>query len=355
MTNVAGQSGGRLSARDLETLNRQIMVAARAGAPLVPALKSLSRDLGGGRLRASVERLAADMESGVSVSEAFARQPDAFPPLYAAMLRAAEVSGNLYGVMDMLSHLVTTAAGLRRKLAAATVYPVIVLVAALGILAFVSVVVVPPMLRLSSAIKTGYGMEKLVVLETVAGIVVLGLALAVVVLLVVLLAPARGAAFGRSIPLIGPIMRAQGVFVFARTFAVLLRAGVPMREALAVVREVMTDARSKAGVDRVLAGLHSGATLGDAMETVALDGTFPESLAWLVQTAEARGDLPGGLDEAADHYRDECDGRARFVMEILPPFMIVGVGVAVALVIIPLFLPLVELIRMMGSSAGGMD
>jgi type II secretory pathway component PulF len=115
-----GTRRARLSAGDLEMLNRQIIVAAQAGAPLVPALASLSRDLGRGRFKDAVDGLVADLTAGQSLSEAIERQPGRFPPLYAAMARAADAGGNLQGVMEVLSELVTSVSGLRRKVVAAS-------------------------------------------------------------------------------------------------------------------------------------------------------------------------------------------------------------------------------------------
>jgi general secretion pathway protein F len=360
MSNENRRSDRRLSAADLETLNRQIVVAARAGTPLVPALRSLSRDLSSGRLRDAVGDLARDLEAGASLSEAFARRPGRFPPLYAAMLRAAETSGNLRGVMDVLSHLVTSAAALRRKIAVAAVYPIIVLLLTLGVLAFLMARVVPVLTTMTTSFSDafrefgegGRGSVDLIVMETLAGVVAVVVVAALVTFAVSAFAPGSGGGWARRVPLIGPVLRAQGHFVFCRTFAALLRGGVPMREALAVVREVVPDAASRRGVDRVAAALASGRTLGDAMHDAALAGEFPESLAWLTETAESRGDLPGGLDEAGRYFCDEADRRSAFLMEIVPPAMIIVVGGMIVMLVFPMLLSLVNLMTKLGQVGG---
>jgi type II secretory pathway component PulF len=326
-----GTRRGRLSANDLEMLNRQIIVAARAGAPLVPALASLSRDLRGGRLKEAVDGLVADLSAGQSLSEAIDRQPGRFPPLYAAMARAADASGNLQGVMEVLSELVTSVSGLRRKVVTASVYPLMVLVTGLGILSFVAATVLPriasisvPMWNREDAIQASsvlVGVVTVIGLVGVAGII--GLMLATLVPM----APGR---LGMSMPVFGPVLRAQRAFLLSRTLAVLLRSGVPLREAMGVVREVAGDEATRTALDGVIADLHAGRRLGEAMSTAAAKRAIPVTLAWMASISESRGDLPEGLYEASEFYRAEAERRAQFVSQILPPVLIVGVGCIIA-------------------------
>ncbi|HUW56909.1 MAG TPA: type II secretion system F family protein [Planctomycetota bacterium] len=352
--------GGRLSAEDLDLFNRQILTAARAGAPLVPALRALSRDLRRGRLKATVEALAADLAAGESFADALSRYSGQFPPLYAAMADAAAASGNLQGVMEMVSHVVTSAAGLRRKVVTAAAYPILVLCAAAGLLAYLLVAVLPGLDKLLHDFRgvefvtggspgftaaTGSWYAAAVGLCLVVG--------ALLALLVMCVAPGTRrmmSGIAARLPFYGPVLRAQRAFLFCRTLSVLLRGGVPMREAIRVVREVLPDRALVRALDRVADELQAGEPLSQAL---AKQGVFPWALVWTVSVAENRGDLPQGLYDTSEFYREEAERRSLFIMQTLPAFMVIFVGVFVAAAVLPVVLGLVRLMSGAGSMMGG--
>jgi type II secretory pathway component PulF len=349
-----GTRRGRLSATDLEVLNRQIIVAARAGAPLVPALASLSRDLDRGRLKEAVDQLTLDLSAGHSLSEAIDRQPGRFPPLYTAMARAADAGGNLQGVMEVLSELVTSVSGLRRKVVTASVYPLMVLVIGLGILSFVAATVIPRLTSIAIPMWTGevpiqadallLGAVAVIGLFAIAGIIALMLAT------LVPMAPGR---LGMWMPVFGPVLRAQRAFLLSRTLAVLLRSGVPLREAMGVVREVAGDQTTRTVLDGVIEDLHAGRRLGEAMSTAAAKKAIPVTLAWMTAISESRGDLPEGLYEASEFYRAEAERRAQFIAQVLPPVLILGVGCIVAMIAFATLRPLVSALSAWGHAMSG--
>ena len=245
--------GGRLSVEDLELFNRQILTAARAGAPLVPALRALSRDLRRGRLKHALGSLSADLNAGHSLAEALSRHSPQFPPLYAAMADAAAASGNLQGVMEMISH------------------PILVLCAAAALLAYLLVAVLPGLSRLLRELDTGvFQVPGSGGPATLAGswyAAAVGLALVVGALLVLLavciLPGSRGLA--ARLPFYGAVVRAQRAFLFCRTLSVLLRGGVPMRKAIRVVREILPDRAMRRALDNVAHDLHAGEPLSQTL------------------------------------------------------------------------------------------
>jgi len=346
---------GRLSAEELELFNRQLLTVAKTGAPLVPALKALSTDLRRGRLRDAVESLLSDLKTGKSLSEALARHSGQFPPLYTAMTDAAAASGNLLGIMEMLSHLVTSAAGLRRKVITAAVYPILVLCAAAGLLSYLSLVLLPQMANLLKACRpedmplpTGFPAVPLLNVSTyLAGIsagLLLGLLLVLVVIRFLPKGRRRMSALVNRLPLYGPVVRSQKAFLFSRTLSVLLKAGVPMRQAMRVVREVVPKGDMREALDGVRVELEAGQSLAQAM---ANQTGFPPTLVWTVSVAEARGDLPEGLYETSEFYREDAEHRSLFLVQILPTFLVVFVGLFVAAVVLPLFGGLISLIRVL--------
>jgi len=346
-----------LSAEDLEVFNRQLVTAARSGAPLVPALEALSRDLRRGRLKDAVDSLAAELQTGSSLAEALERHRAYFPPLYTAMGEAA-ASGNLEGVMAMVSHLVTSAAGLRRKVVTAAAYPIVVFVAAAGLMAFLSFMFVPGILALVREFGAGWNGRHpqtwpILMITGFGMAVALLIVGALLILLLIRLLPGGREVVSRllaKLPLYGAVVRSQRAFVFCRTFAVLLRAGVPMREAIRVVREVSPDAAAKDVLDRVAEGLHAGGTLGEAMTEAtarAADAGFPAELVWTVSVAESRGDLPEGLYEASEYYAEDAERRGLFLMQALPTVLVVFVGIFVAATALPIFGAFAQMFQMM--------
>ncbi len=342
-------SSRTLSAADLEVLNQQILLAARSGSPLVPALASLSRDLKRGALKASVDGLVADLSAGRPLSEAIDRQPGRFPRLYAAMLRASEAGGSLVGVMEVLSNLVTSVASLRRRIVTASIYPLMILLVALGIVTLMTTIIAP---KLTEAVDSMGGIVRSfgtsARMSGFSWLVWTTIAIeAVLVAAAFLCVAATLVPWGRMIwiehvPFFGPVVRAQRAFILSRTLAVLLRSGVPLREAMGVVREVAPDGGTKRVLDGVLAELNAGRPFGAAMSAAAEQGRIPATLAWMSVLAESRGDLPDGLYEASEFFRIEAERRANFISQILPPVLVIGVGVLFICCILPIIMALVQ-------------
>ena len=349
----AGPKGG-LSAEDLELFNRQILTAARAGAPLVPALKALSRDLRRGRLKAAVDLLAQDLEAGESFSDALSRHREQFPPLYAAMADAAAASGNLQGVMEMVSHVVTSTAGLRRKVITAAVYPILVLCAAGTLLSYLLIAVIPGLGKLLTDFGAASFSPTMLHASRYAGVT--GLVLisgALVLLLAICILPGGRqmmSSAGAWLPLYGPVVRSHRAFLFCRTFSVLLRAGVPMRDAIRVVREVLPDRAMRSALDNVTDELYAGETLARAL---AKQKVFPWALLWTVSVAEARGDLPEGLYDTSEFYRQDAERRSLFIIQTLPSFMIIFVGVFVASAVLPVVFAFTRMMTGIGGAMTG--
>ena len=224
-------SKGRLSAEDLELFNRQLLTAARTGAPLVPALEALSRDLRRGRFRDAVEGLCDDLRAGKSLSEAIAAREGQFPPLYTAMAEAAAASGDLAGVAEMLSQLVTSVSATRRRVVAAVAYPLILLVAATGLMLFLLAGPVTEFATLREHLPWGGIMDlgregkpvrpwslDFLLAARHAGFVLVGAVWAVLLTVGLLAVTRRGRELlGRLfsvLALFGPILRAQREFLF---------------------------------------------------------------------------------------------------------------------------------------------
>ncbi|MCK5556840.1 MAG: type II secretion system F family protein, partial [Candidatus Hydrogenedentes bacterium] len=133
----------RLTWDDLDLFNRQLLAITKSGLPLAPSLKALAEDIKSRRLKPVLEDIRSQIESGSTLEEAISRHPESFSPVYTSIIRAGERTGNLSGVLSHLSTYSARMVEMKNSIQEALAYPLVVLVAACGVVGFLLVKVVP--------------------------------------------------------------------------------------------------------------------------------------------------------------------------------------------------------------------
>jgi len=347
--------GGRVKGSVLAVFTRQLATLIEAGMPLLRGLRILQEQEESPVLKGILESVAEQIEGGGSLSEAMAMHPKVFNPLYINMVKAGEMSGALEITLRRLAEFMEKAQKIRGKVKAAMFYPVSVMVVATGILTLLMVYIVPKFREVFNGFGIalpGFTVFVLNVSSAIRGYIgwiVAGLFLAWVGFLFALRTKNGRRLFDQfklTAPVLGPVFRKLAISRFARTLGTLLGNGVPILQALNIVKETT----GNVVVSRVISQIHDSVKEG---ETIAVplkaSGVFPAMVAGMVDIGEQTGALPDMLMRVADNYDDQVDNAVTSMTSLLEPIMLVFLAVVVGGIVIAMFWPIIKLMD------GGID
>ena len=339
----------RVKSASLGVFTRQLATLVEAGMPLLRGCRILEEQEGNREFKRVIADLALEIESGSSFGEAVAMHPRVFNRLYVSMVKAGEISGALEVTLGRLAEFMEKARKIKGKVKAAMFYPCSVLVVAVGILALLMVYVMPVFRGvfdglLNGAAMPAYTMFVMSICEAVQHRFLLTVILVTAFSSAFMLA--LRTAWGRwtfdrlklTVPVIGPVFRKLAISRFSRTLGTLVSSGVPILQALTIVKETA----GNVVVGRVIETVHDRVKEGDAIApTLKASGVFPGMVAGMVDVGEQTGALPEMLLKIADNYDDEVDNAVSAMTSLLEPIMIVLLAVIVGSIVVAMFLPLV--------------
>ena len=349
-----GTRFGRSGRGQLVLTTRQLATLVKAGMPLLRALRTVADQLDPGPLREVFGAVATDVESGVKLSEAFARYPRWFPPFYVNMVRAGEVGGLLDEILKRLAELLEKQQRLRDRVKSALMYPAFVMLAAVGILIILMVFVVPTFLNMFTELGSTLPLPTLILVTTCTWlrrwwwVALAALASGVVGLRAFLQTPPGRRLGDRAVlyaPVFGSLVERLLIARFARTFGTLLSSGVPILGALETVRATVTNVVLDGALQDVERSLKVGESLARPME---LSGVFPPLVTRMVALGEETGQLDRMLMQVADSYEEEVEVQLAGLTQLLEPLLIVFVGGVVGFIVVAMFLPLMSLTKLLG-------
>jgi type IV pilus assembly protein PilC len=328
-----------------------------AGLPLLRGLKILQQQESNTTLKRILGEVSDTIESGSQFSEALAAHPKVFNKLYLNMVRAGELGGALEVSLVRLAEFMEKAEKIRGKVKAAMFYPVAVLFVASGVMALMMLFVIPKFKEVFSGLTNGAPLPAFTTLvlnisDAVrhnAAVVAVALAALIAIFFLGLHTKLGRLAFDQfklKMPGLGPVFRKSAISRFARTLGTLLSSGVPVLQALHIVRETA----GNAVVAHVVTTVHDAVKEGENMTTtLRASSVFPPMIVGMVDIGEQTGALPDMLMKVADGCDDEVDNSISAMMSLLEPIMIVFLAVVVGSIVIAMFLPIITIIN------GGMD
>ncbi|MEI7935424.1 MAG: type II secretion system F family protein [Verrucomicrobiota bacterium] len=352
--------GGRVKSKVLTTFTRQLATLVDAGLPLLRGLRVLEKQERNATLKGIIGELAASIEGGSTFSEGLAQHPKVFNRLFVNMVKAGELGGVLEVVLNRLSEFMEKAQKIKGKVVAAMFYPIAVLVVAGAILTILMVVVIPKFKEVFNGMLEGKSLPGFTLL--VLGIsevikdhfilTVAGVAVFVVVFMLFIRTK-----FGRmvwdkfklKVPVVGPVVSKVAISRFTRTLGTLVSSGVPILQALTIVKETAGNVIIAGAVNSVHESVKEGETITAPLEA---SGVFPPMVISMVDVGEQTGALPEMLLKIADNYDEEVDNAVAAMTSLLEPIMIVFLAVIVGSIVIAMFLPLIELMNSVGSESG---
>ncbi len=354
-----GKAGGSIKQKELMVFTRQLATLIDAGLPLLQSLNVLSKQEPNANLRATITALSDSVQGGSTFSEALSTYPKMFNRLFVNMVKAGEIGGVLEVVLRRLAEYQEKANKLRGKIVSAMVYPLIIMVIAVGILVFLMLVIVPKFKEMFE----GQNMELPALSQFVfnfsdncmhdgiipfvpnAVVFIVALVLAGIGLTFWKRTP-KGArmvdAFILKIPKVGHLNKVNAVARFSRTFGTLVSSGVPILQALIITRDTAGNVLVADAVTKIHDSVREGESIVTPMSTCPI---FPPMMISMVDVGEETGQLPDMLMKVAEVYDEEVDNSVTALTAMLEPLMIVFLAVVVGGIVLAMFMPMMEIIK----------
>jgi MSHA biogenesis protein MshG len=334
---------------DLLLFSRQIYTLLKSGVPILRALQGLQESSNSQAMKDVLQEVRASLESGRDLSVSLARQPKVFTPFYLAMVRVGEFTGRLEEVFLSLFHHLEFEKFMRDQIKTALRYPSFVVAAMAVAIVIVNIWVIPVFAKIFQ----GFGSALPLMTRLLIGFsnfmisywYVLGAAAA---LLIAAFRSWVGTTAGRyqwdkiklRIPVAGKIVRKATLARFSRSFALAIRSGVPIVQAMAVVSQTVDNAFIADKVDRMRDGVERGDSI---LRTAIAADVFTPVVIQMIAVGEESGSLEEMLQEIADMYQGEVEYELKTLGQQIEPILIVFLGILVLILALGIFLPIWDL------------
>jgi len=339
----------RVKASELAIFSRQLSTMISSGMSILRALYVLEEQTESKFLTETIIAVRKDVEAGLSLSDAMARHPKVFSPLFVAMTQAGEAGGVLEDALLRVADQLQKDAALRRQIKSAMVYPTLVIIFAVAVMMALVAFLVPVFVgvfkqfggELPSLTKVSVFLSEMVtgywwLMFSVAGVVA------------ATFIKWKRTTWGRRqwdhfrlrVPMkIGSIVQQVAVARWSRTLASLTGAGVPLLQALEITGRTGGNVAVEEAMDGVIASVKRGGTIAAPLAQAPI---FPAMVTHMVGVGEETGALDAMLDRVAEFYEEQVEASVKALTSILEPIMIIVIGGIVGFIVISMYLPLFE-------------
>jgi len=340
---------GKIKHAELTRATRQLAILIDAATPVEDALRVTALQFEKSAMKGVLLSIRAQVVEGATLSSALRSQPQAFSDLYTAMVASGETSGRLPDVLLRLADDLESAQKIRRKIAGATAYPLVLSAVALIVIVVLMIFVVPKVVEQFDTF--GQELPPLTKATIWASEFLQARGLFLLALIVALIVGLRYALKTKSIrqrwdamklrlPMIGKLHRDVNAARFSRTMAGLITAGTPALAAMNTAQHTIRNVVMRESLDNAVERVRSGAPMSAALKEA---GVFPPLVVQMVMGGEASGDMGNMFAKSADYLEDEFDAATSVFLTLLEPAIIILLAGVVLLVVAAIFLPILQL------------
>ena len=349
---------GKVKTKVLTQFTRQLATLVNAGLPLMRGIDVLKRQMKDPQMLEALGGISESIASGGTFSESLTAHPKIFDKLYINMVKAGEAGGVLEVVLARLAEFAEKAEKIKNKVKGAMIYPIVVLVAAIGITAFLLVTVIPKFQQVFEDMMGGEALPALTQFVIAAseyvknnGLVVLAIAVGIFVLAKIIGKTEKGAflfdVLALKMPVTGTLVQRTAVSRLTRTLGTLLSSGVPILQSLVIVR----DTSGNRVISKAIQDVHDAVKDGEGVtKPLSQCWVFPPMVISMVEVGEETGALADMLTRVADTYDDEVDNAVAGMTAAIEPALIIVLALVVGTIVMAMFLPMIKIIQ---SVAGG--
>jgi general secretion pathway protein F len=353
MARMPLQRRAKLNAKQLTLFTRQMSSLVQVS-PLEEALRTISRQSEQPHVRTILTEVHAGVVEGQRLSEAMRRESTSFPPLYRAMIAAGEGAGTLPLITERLAALLERQAEMRGKLIGALAYPIVLSLVAILVVMGLMVSVVPRVVEQFDNVDQQLPLITRIVIGISAFLasywwaILIAVGIGGLLFWQALKQPAFRLSVDRTvlrIPLLGKLIRNLHAARMARTLATMVASRLPLLEGLRLTGGTIHNKVLSNANDDIVEAVRSGGSLSGAMRA---SGVFPPLLVYLTASGESAGQLDMMLERAAEYLEREFDNFTSTALSMLEPMIIVLMGAVVAVIILAILLPILQLQNLTG-------
>ena len=344
-----------VGAEDLAIFTKQFSVMLEAGMPLVQSMGILAEQQENETMKKTLNSIKDDVEGGATLADAMRKHPKVFDNLFVNMISAGEAGGILDIILQRLSVFVEKIVKLRRAVISASVYPVIVITVAAGIVVAILVFVIPTFAELFKNMNAALPLPTRIVMGVsdflvayTPGIIVAGVALGVGFQRYY---ATEGGKFNidgltLKIPIFGAVIQKIIIARFSRTLGTLLSSGISILEALDITAHTAGNMVVEKALLNARMEVQEGKTLVEPIQRAKM---FPPMVVQMIGVGEETGELDQMLQKLADFYEDEADAAIANFLTLIEPLLIVFLGGVIGGIVIAMYMPIFSLVGKLAS------
>lgn len=347
----------RVKTKHVMTFTRQLATLIDAGLPILRSLHILQEQVESQIFKDKIGQISKDIESGCSLSDALSKHPKVFDSLYVNMVRAGEIGGVLEAVLNKIAEFLEKRQIIIGKVRSAMMYPLIVMILAVSIVTFILLVIIPKFKDIFDQLgaELPFLTQFLVDLSYIIANRTIWVVLALVAVWFIfkkINETKEGKYFFDRVklrlPVFGDLFRKIAITRFASTLATLITSGVPILQALDIVRETSGNEVVTRAMDTVYNSVKDGETIHEPLSKCKV---FPPLVVHMVAVGEETGAIDQMLIKVAEAYEREVDDTVNALTSIIEPVLIVFLGAIVGVIVVALYLPLFNIPKVIGNDA----
>ncbi len=344
-----GLRGGRGNAKEFLLFNQEFVTLFKAGLPILQSLEILSKRTEKPAFRSALESITLDIKGGTLLSDAMAKHPVYFPPLYTATIRAGEKSGSLTDVLKRYIEYQKKMMFVRRKMISALAYPSFLVIALVAVLLLFFLYIIPNFTQMFSEqggklpLLTTLLISFTTILTSYFPVIVLGMVALGFGVYAWQKTKAGRAAIDMlklKLPIVRTLMTQYMLSQLTRTLSTVLRGGIPLVQALDTTAGVISNSILAKRMTEVRNLVTEGISLANAVERTRLASDMTVRM---IEVGESSGDLPQMLEEIAEFYDQEVENRLTVLTTMIEPVLMISMGMIIAVIVVALYLPIFQM------------
>lgn len=340
----------KVKPKDIMIMTKQLSIMLNAGIPIVSAFNILIEQIKHPKLKKIIRNIKENIESGSSFSNALREHKDIFSDLYINMVESGEASGNLDVVLQRLVITMEKDLELKRKLKGALIYPTMVSIVAVGVIALILTFVIPTF----SKMYADSGMQLPLLTRIVIAVsnflrdyIIIILLILAIIIGAFVIAKKKSIKFRTYIdslllklPLLGTLVLKTSIARFASILSMLTSGGVSILEAIDIGAKTSGNLIIENALNKVKESVKEGSNLS---EPISKAGIFPDMVSQMISVGEETGKLEDMLVKVSQYYEEEVDNSVKNLTTMLEPIIIVFLGVIVGTLVIAMYLPIFKM------------
>jgi type IV pilus assembly protein PilC len=339
----------KIKIMEIAVFTQQLSSMLVAGLPLVTALEALQDQMENPVFKIILRNVRTDVSSGTAFSDALKKYPKAFPNLLTSMVEAGEASGALADIMGKVASYFEDSVALQKKIKSAMTYPVAVILLAAVLVQVLLIFVVPVFAEMFADFGKELPAPTQLLIDTSDFIkgnilwIILGLVIFWQVMKRILVTPKGRRAKDvviRRLPIVGNLSQKVAVSRFCRTYAILLRSGVPILRTLEICSTASGNTYIEDACARISRQVSQGGQLSEVITEIDY---FPVMVRHMARAGEQTGNVDGMMGKIADFYDSEVKNIVDSLTSLMEPILIVVIGVIVGGIVIAMFMPIFEM------------